>query len=286
MDITQLVALASGHKWLALIALVVGLLVRVFKDDTKIPGVIPKPARPWIALGLGLVLGTVQQRIAGAAWLDAVVSGALAGLLPIVAHKLGIEWLRDGKEVALPGLMKPSADDAATAKKKDDDDHQDPPIPPVLSALVFLVLALGLATAACSSTLRASTPRDVARGGVLLLVKAADEGDAVCAKLALDAKGSGDKDRLTKAVSLAETCAKAKAKVLDAADSAASALATWDAAAEGNLGCAAVRGLIALGDLRTAIQSFGGTIPAALDDGLTTASRLAHGAPSVCPGGK
>lgn len=284
MDITQLVALAAGHRWLALIALVVGLLVRVFKDDTRIPGVIPKPARPWIALGLGLVLGTVQQRIAGAAWLDAVVSGAIAGLLPIVAHKLGVEWLRDGKEVALPGLMKPSADDA-TAKKKSDDDHQDPPIPPVLGALVFLTLTLGLVTA-CSSTLRASTPRDIARGGVLLLVKAADEGDAVCAKLALDAKGSGDKDRLTKAVSLAETCAKAKARVLDAADSAASALATWDAAAEGNLGCAAVRGLIALGDLRTAIQGFGGTIPAALDDGLTTASRLAHGAPAVCPGGK
>lgn len=281
MDSTQLVALAAGHKWLALIALVVGLLVRVFKDDTRIPGVIPKPARPWIALGLGLVLGAVQQKIAGASWSDAIVSGALAGLLPIVAHKLGIEWLRDGKEVALPGIMKPSAD----AASKKNDDHQDPPIPPVLGALIFLTLALGL-TAACSSTLRASTPRDVARGGVLLLVRAADEGDAVCAKLALDAKGSGDKERLTKAVSLAESCAKAKARVLDAADSAASALATWDAAAEGNLGCAAVRGLIALGDLRTAIQSFGGTIPAALDDGLTTASRLAHGAPAVCPGGK
>lgn len=120
MDSTQLVALASGHKWLALIALVVGLLVRVFKDDTKIPGVIPKPARPWIALGLGLVLGTVQQKIAGATWGDAIASGVLAGVIPIVAHKLGIEWLRDGKELPLPGLMKPST-------PSDDSDKSDPP---------------------------------------------------------------------------------------------------------------------------------------------------------------
>lgn len=273
-----LLALALGHKWLALIAVLVGLLIRVFKDDTKVPGVIPKPARPWIAFLLGLALGIIERRTSGAPWRDSLVSGVIVGLLPIAGHWLGIEKLRDGKELDLPGLM---AEKKNTNSK--DDDKKDPPTAPPLTVVSFFfvfLLSTLVGCAGCGSVLR--TPRDVARGGVLLLVRAADEGDQYCASLAAKAKGSGDVVKLEKAITLAKTCATAKLRILDAADAGASALLVWDAAAEKNLACAAQRGLAALGDLRTAIVQAGGTSPALLDDGVAMAERLGKGS-GECP---
>lgn len=274
-----LLALALGHKWLALIALLVGLLIRVFKDDTKVPGVIPKPARPWIAFLLGLALGVIERRTSGAPWKDSLISGVVVGLLPIAGHWLGIEKLRDGKELDLPGLMVEKKD----ANSKDNDKKGPPTAPPLTVVSFFFIFLLSTLAgcAGCGSVLR--TPRDVARGGVLLLVRAADEGDQYCASLAAKAKGSGDVVKLEKAITLAKTCAAAKLRILDAADAGASALLVWDAAAEKNLACAAQRGLAALGDLRVAIVQAGGTSPALLDDGLVMAERLGKGVSGECP---
>ena len=272
-----LLTLALSHRWLALVAVLVGLLIRVFKDDTRVPGVIPKPARPWIAFLLGLTLGIIERRTNGAPWRDSIFSGVFVGVLPILGHWFGIEKLRDGKEIGLPGLM---------VEKKDD--KKEPPSPPPPAVMTFFIMAFFISSSAIfliSSFLactgasgRVNTPRDVARSGVLLIVRAADEGDQVCADIAGKAKGSGDVAKLEKGLALAKTCASAKLRVLEAADVASSSLAVWDAAAERNLGCAALRGLTALGDLKTALVNAGAVLPAIVEDALVMASRLSKSA--------
>ena len=142
-----------------------------------------------------------------------------------------------------------------------------------MRAVPALALALALGCVP-----EARTARDVARGGLLLLVQAAEAGDVACATYALAAKGSKDIAKLEKAKAAASTCANAKARVLDAAEVGAGALETWDSAAQGNLACAAVRGLLSLSDLATTIQALGGKVPDKLTDGLAMASRLASGA--------
>jgi hypothetical protein len=102
-----LLTLVVEHKWLPLLAIVVGFAVRLLKDDTFGPS-IPKKFRAPAAFLMGLFAGIVQRKIAGATWLDAAFTGAVAGLLPILGHKLLIEKLRNGAELAIPGLMRPT----------------------------------------------------------------------------------------------------------------------------------------------------------------------------------
>jgi hypothetical protein len=274
-------SILDTHKPLVLVALVVGALVRMLKDDHRFPITLSKRARPWVALLLGLVLGAVQQRLAGATWLDAVCSGLLAGALPILGHQLGIESILGGKELPFPGTKKRTA-------KSDDDDK--PPTSPNGMSPLLVVLLLGSASTplvlgACPGT--AKTPRDVARGSVLVLVHAASEGDAVCAAGALalgNSAGGKDPALLQRAIGIAERCAKAKKGVLASASSTAYAIDAWDdAASPGKIGCAAVASFAALGDLRAAIVETGATVPPVLDDALAAATRLSAAAPNVCP---
>lgn len=101
----DVIALVSAHKWVALCALLIGFIVRLLKSDTTLPVTVPAKWRPWIAMGLGLVGGILEHVANGTAWGEAVTAGLLAGALPILGHQLGIESLRDGKE--LPVLVKP-----------------------------------------------------------------------------------------------------------------------------------------------------------------------------------
>lgn len=105
MDAATLLDLAIRAKWLALFAVLIGLVVRALKEDTVGP-VVPPRARPWLALGLGAVAATLDKVLAGASWKDAAILGLGAPVLAILGHVLGIESLRNDKEFPLPWLMK------------------------------------------------------------------------------------------------------------------------------------------------------------------------------------
>jgi hypothetical protein len=105
MDPNQLGDLIVQHKWVAVAALVIGLIVRVLKSDTTIPIVVPPLWRSWLALGLGVVSGVLEKVSTGVTWTSAIVDGLVAGVLAIIGHETIIEGLRGGKELPIPGLM-------------------------------------------------------------------------------------------------------------------------------------------------------------------------------------
>lgn len=109
MDAQELVDMFVDGKWVVLGAVLIGLVVRLLKDDTKIPITIPPVWRPFFALGLGFV-GSVVNRIAnGTPWKQSLEYGIAASILSICGHDIVIENLRKGKEVPLPGITKKEA---------------------------------------------------------------------------------------------------------------------------------------------------------------------------------
>lgn len=105
MDLANILTLVSEHRYLPLVAVVIGLLVRTTKADVIGP-TLPGALRPYLAGGLGLVGAAANMIVLGASLKDALVMGIGAPLLALVGHKLGIEVVRDGKEIPLPGMMK------------------------------------------------------------------------------------------------------------------------------------------------------------------------------------
>lgn len=103
---SDLITLALDHQWLALSAVVLGGVVRVLKSDTKLPITVPAEWRPWFAFGLGQVAALLQFVVNGVGWKEALTTAIGAPLVAIVGHWLGVEVLRGGKEVPLPGLTR------------------------------------------------------------------------------------------------------------------------------------------------------------------------------------
>jgi len=119
MDPKALLALAQQHKWFALAALVIGLVVRLLKSDGPIPINVPAKYRAWLAVGLGIVAGVLDMIGAGTAWKEALLGGILAAFAAISGHQLVVESLRSGREV---GESKPAFRTRSTP----------PPAPPVV----------------------------------------------------------------------------------------------------------------------------------------------------------
>lgn len=108
MDLSGLLPLIVGHKWLALTAVLIGLVVRLLKDDTTIPISIPPRLRAPLALALGGFAGALDKFLAGGGtqWKEALTQGLLGSLLAIAGHAIFIGSIRGGKELPIPGLTK------------------------------------------------------------------------------------------------------------------------------------------------------------------------------------
>jgi hypothetical protein len=109
-EVDGLLVLLRAGGWVPFAAGVVGLLVRLTRDDTKVPINVPAVWRPYLALLLGTLLGVLEKQIAGSSWRDALLGGAAAAFA-VVAHLLGIELMNDGKELPVPFLMKKGGND-------------------------------------------------------------------------------------------------------------------------------------------------------------------------------
>ncbi len=107
MNAEQITALIKAHAWIPLAAIVIGLIVRLLKSDTKIPIDIPPRWRAPLAVLLGVVASILDKVATGTPWKDAVIGGATATALAMVTHNLVIGSMRDGKEFVVPGLIKP-----------------------------------------------------------------------------------------------------------------------------------------------------------------------------------
>lgn len=112
MDPSQLGELVTEHKWVGVAAIVIGVVVRLMKSDTKIPINIPTQYRVWLALGLGIVSGVLEAVATGKAWTPAIVDGLVSAAIAIVGQNAIIDSLRGGKEITVPGLMVPGASPA------------------------------------------------------------------------------------------------------------------------------------------------------------------------------
>lgn len=132
-QISYLLQLAKDHKWFVLIAVVVGLIVRLLKSDTKIPINVPSQYRKYVALGLALVGAVIEKyAVGGTTWTNALIDGIAAWVLAEWGHKVVIEDVRGGKELPVPGLIKPGASPGS---------GKPPSLPPVVGAMI---LTLGL----------------------------------------------------------------------------------------------------------------------------------------------
>lgn len=107
MDPKPFVDLIAQHKWVGLAALVIGLIVRLMKEDTRFPPfALAARWRPMLALGLGIASGVLQATSTGTPWRDAILGGLVSGVVAISGHEAIVESIRNGKDVSLPGLMK------------------------------------------------------------------------------------------------------------------------------------------------------------------------------------
>jgi hypothetical protein len=108
MNPSQLADLVLQHKWIGAAAIGIGMIVRLLKSDTKIPLDVDPRLRVWLALALGAASGAVDKLIEAGdtTWTIALVQGSAAAMLAILGHATVIGSLRDGKEIAVPGLTK------------------------------------------------------------------------------------------------------------------------------------------------------------------------------------
>lgn len=145
-DLTTLLDAAGSGKWILFAALIVGLLVRLLKSNPTLAEKVPARARPFLAVGLGIVSGVLTKVVSGTTWRVAIIGGVAAGAFAILGHQFVIEGIRNGKEIGESVLK--TAD--------------TPPTPPI--AIFAMIASVSIAIAswsiACSNPPSAKTVKD------------------------------------------------------------------------------------------------------------------------------
>lgn len=107
MDPKPFLDLVAKHEWVGLAALLIGLVVRLLKEDARFPPwAVLARWRPLLAVGLGVLSGALQAVSTGTPWRDAIVGGLVSGFIAIAGHEAIVESVRNGKDVPLPGLLR------------------------------------------------------------------------------------------------------------------------------------------------------------------------------------
>lgn len=101
---SDLRAFVASGRWIPFAGALVHLAIRALKSERVPPWLarIPVAWRPRLAVLLGALLGALDHVVGGQPWLSAIGGGLAAGALAIAAHELGIESLRDGREIGEP----------------------------------------------------------------------------------------------------------------------------------------------------------------------------------------
>lgn len=172
IDLSQVLALVGERKWMLLLALVIGFVVRQVKPDAAFPVNVPARLRPLVAVLLGVIAGACDALLAGTPWKDALVTGVSAALLAILGHVFGIDVLRGGKEV--PPLGRADQNKAKAVTK----------IPPLAVLALSGLIAIFAACKGTSTTKVIDVTQNVVEKGCELLEAVTDDGTVktICAK--------------------------------------------------------------------------------------------------------
>lgn len=136
LNLSELFKLFAAHQWMGAVVIIIGLVIRLFKEDEAlIPWSIPEKWRTWAALGLGAVLGVLKAIISGVSLQAAVLQGLLAAVTEIMGYH------------ALVRPLSPSGE-LWTFKPKDSkgDSGAGP-------AALLLCLGLGMTQVSCGANL-------------------------------------------------------------------------------------------------------------------------------------
>jgi hypothetical protein len=158
---TPAISLLSPAGWLATLALFIGLFIRLIKADKfndflakfSIPA-MPKKALPWIAVVLGAGASTVEARLGGLAWKDAVnltFVGFLSGTMAIGGNETLSTLVR--------GVW-PDLADLIFGKGAGPGDQTKPPtagggVGGAALSMLCLVVALSLGSVGCGAIMNA-----------------------------------------------------------------------------------------------------------------------------------
>lgn len=99
--ITEFVQFICQKQWLGASAIVIFLLVRLFKSDSPIAALarIPAKLRTLIAVLLGFAGAGIQAVTMGVPWKRALAENLVGALLAILTHDGWIEYIRQGREL-------------------------------------------------------------------------------------------------------------------------------------------------------------------------------------------
>jgi hypothetical protein len=107
-DLNTFLVLVRDHNWVAIAAIVDGLLIRLAKSDRFVqffPVAIAPKWRPWFALGIGVVEGCIAIKVfSHGVWSEAIFGGISAGVTAITGHELVVESIRNGRDLFVPKL--------------------------------------------------------------------------------------------------------------------------------------------------------------------------------------
>lgn len=92
-------------EFLPLVPLAIYAIVRVLKSDTVLPIDVPPKWRAPLAYGLGIAAAVVDGVVGGLSWRAAFLA-VIAPFLAQSGHEVGIEIVRGGRELPVPGLMR------------------------------------------------------------------------------------------------------------------------------------------------------------------------------------
>ncbi len=115
----------NEYAWIPVAAIIVNALVRISKTElvaSWFPNATLPKYRAWAALLGGIASGVIAKLSGGATWVEAIGGGFAAGFGAISLHELGIESIRNGREVGEPKRDRPR-----TLPPGPD----DPPLPPL-----------------------------------------------------------------------------------------------------------------------------------------------------------
>jgi hypothetical protein len=164
MDVESMLAgLVESRQWPMVAAALIWLVVRALKSE-RIPLDVPARARPWVALGLGVIAGACESVLLGVPMFDALLAGLGAGLAASGLHESLVESLRHGREpLSIPPPALVDAPRESRRPPPGDGPPSGPKAPPGI-----MLFALALAGCGASGPIRevealAHSARDVAQ---------------------------------------------------------------------------------------------------------------------------
>jgi hypothetical protein len=157
VDITDLPALISTHRYPVIAGIVIALVIAAFKNNSLPTPTIPDRWRPVVSLGLGVLSAVAHALVGGAPWGTALLGGLASGLGPVAANELIAEGILGKRTAAIEALK---------ARVRALSPYQFPPPPPPRmpsgmgpgGLLMAIAFALSMSFAGCVAGCAASAP--------------------------------------------------------------------------------------------------------------------------------